>query len=35
MSSAHASIKMDDGVCEKLEEYLSAYDWCDQFERAE
>jgi hypothetical protein len=34
MSSGHASIRMDDGVCEKVEEYLSAYDWCDQFEKA-
>ena len=34
MSSGHASVRMDDGICEKNEEYLSAYDWCDHFEKA-
>lgn len=34
MSSGHASVRMDDGICEKNEEYLSAYDWCDKFEKA-
>ena len=34
MSSGHASVRMDDGICEKNDEYLSAYDWCDHFEKA-
>lgn len=34
MSSGHASVRMDDGICSKHEEYLSAYDWCDTFEKA-
>ena len=32
MSSGHASVRMEDGICEKNDEYLSAYDWCDKFE---
>jgi hypothetical protein len=34
MSSGHASVRMDDGICNLHEEYLSAYDWCDKFEQA-
>ena len=35
MSSGHASVRMDDGICLKHDEYLSASDWCDKFEAAE
>jgi len=34
MSSGFASVRMDDGICLKNDEYLSAYDWCDKFEKA-
>lgn len=34
MSSGHASVRMDDGICLKNDEYLSAADWCKQFEKA-
>jgi len=34
VSSEHASVRMDDGICLKHDEYLSATDWCDQFEKA-
>jgi len=34
MSSGHASVRMDDGLCLKNDEYLSAADWCDSFEKA-
>jgi len=34
LSSAHASVRKDDGVCLKHDLYLSARDWCDAFERA-
>ncbi|MGD8569015.1 MAG: hypothetical protein PVJ39_13085 [Gammaproteobacteria bacterium] len=34
MGSGHASVRMDDGICLKNNEYLSANDWCDKFEKA-
>ena len=34
LSSGHASVRMDDGICLKNDEYLSAYDWCDKFEKS-
>jgi len=34
MSSGHASVRMDDGICLIHDEYLSAADWCDKFEAA-
>ena len=34
MSSGHASVRMDDGICLINDEYLSAADWCDKFEKA-
>jgi len=34
MSSGHASVRKDDGICLKNDLYLSAQDWCDGFERA-
>jgi len=33
MSSGHASVRMDDGICLLHDEYLSANDWCDHFEK--
>jgi len=33
MSSGHASVRMDDGICLINDEYLSAADWCDKFEK--
>lgn len=33
MSSGHASVRMDDGICLLHDEYLSAADWCDKFEK--
>jgi hypothetical protein len=35
MSSGHASVRKDDGICLKNDVYLSAQDWCDGFERAD
>lgn len=32
MSSGHASIKKDDGICLVNDVYLQAEDWCDKFE---
>lgn len=34
MSSAHASVRKDDGICLAHDIYLSADQWCDRFERA-
>ena len=34
MSSGHASVRKDDGICLKNDVYLSANDWCDKFENA-
>lgn len=34
LSSGNASVRMDDGLCLKNDEYLSAADWCDGFEKA-
>jgi hypothetical protein len=34
MSSGHASVRKDDGICLKNDVYLSANDWCDHFEKA-
>jgi hypothetical protein len=31
LSSGHASIRMDDGVCEAREQYLSADYLCDRY----
>ena len=31
LSSAHGSVRKDDGICLKNDLYLSAYDWCDRF----
>ncbi len=31
LSSAHASVRKDDGVCLLRDIYLSADNWCDQF----
>ncbi len=31
LGSAHGSVRKDDGICEKRELYLSAWDWCDDF----
>mgnify|MGYP006909078322 CR=1 FL=1 len=35
MSSAHASVRKDDGICLEHDIYLSADQWCKRFERAE
>lgn len=32
MSSGHASIRKDDGICLVNDVYLSADSWCDKFE---
>ena len=32
MSSGHASVRKDDGICLKNDVYLSARDWCEKFE---
>ena len=32
MSSGHASVRKDDGICLENDVYLSASDWCDKFE---
>ncbi len=34
LSSGNASVRMDDGICLINDEYLSAADWCDSFEKA-
>ncbi len=34
MSSAHASVRKDDGVCLLHDIYLSADNWCDRFTHA-
>ena len=34
MSSAHASVRKDDGICLLRDIYLSADDWCEHFRRA-
>jgi len=31
LSSAHASVRKDDGICDLHEVYLSADSWCDHF----
>ena len=35
MSSGHASVRMDDGLCLMHDEFLSATDWCAKFEPAQ
>ncbi|HFQ80482.1 MAG TPA: hypothetical protein ENK33_03810 [Desulfobacterales bacterium] len=35
LSSAYSSIRKDDGICAKNDEYLSAYYWCGNFKAAE
>jgi hypothetical protein len=35
LSSAHASVRKDDGICLFHDVYLSANDWCDDFQAAE
>ena len=32
LSSGHASVRKDDGICLVNDVYLSADDWCDKFE---
>jgi hypothetical protein len=32
MSSGHASVRAEDGLCERLERYLSAQYHCDQYQ---
>jgi len=32
LSSGHASVRKDDGICLKNDLYLSAQDWCEKFE---
>lgn len=32
LSSAHASVRKDDGICLRNDLYLSAQHWCDDFE---
>lgn len=34
LSSAYASVRKDDGICDLHEVYLSADSWCDRFEAA-
>ena len=34
MSSGHASVRKDDGICVMNDVYLSARDWCEKFEAA-
>jgi len=31
LGSAYGSVRKDDGICSRHEEYLSANDFCDQF----
>jgi len=31
LSSAYGSVRKDDGICAKNDEYLSADDWCEHF----
>ena len=35
MSSGHASVRKDDGICLRHEVYLSASDWCDWCDKFE
>jgi len=35
MSSEHASVRKDDGICAEHDIYLSADQWCERFERAD
>jgi len=35
LSSAHASVRKDDGICSFHDLYLCANDWCEDFRRAE
>jgi len=32
LSSAHASVRKDDGICDLHDVYLSADSWCEQFQ---
>ena len=32
LSSGHASVRKDDGICLQNDVYLSARDWCEKFE---
>ncbi len=32
LSSAYGSVRKDDGICARHDEYLSAYDWCDLYQ---
>lgn len=34
LSSAHGSVRKDDGICDLHDIYLSADDWCDRFNSA-
>jgi len=34
LGSAYGSVRKDDGICARHQEYLSAYDFCDQFQSA-
>jgi hypothetical protein len=34
LSSGHASVRKDDGICLANDVYLSARDWCDKFHAA-
>ena len=33
LSSAHASVRSDDGICSRHERYLGADSWCADFDR--
>ncbi len=32
LGSAYGSVRKDDGICSRHEEYLGANDFCDQFQ---
>lgn len=32
LGSAYGSVRKEDGICRRLDEYLGARDWCDGFE---
>jgi len=32
LGSAYGSVRKDDGICSRHEEYLGAHDFCDQFQ---
>ena len=32
LSSGHASVRKEDGICLKNDVYLAAQDWCEKFE---